>query len=446
MVLAKKKPLASYTETKSRKHSLKTRPLLGSDDVVDKKSLYNEIFDLFELGKNDLNAYQLRLKLANFESLYGDFSDTAIETLHHQYDWKFMTDDYDAEFAALDPQLLDVSNDPYWDKRYHRYLLTTTTHDIQPSYIGRNVRFLVIDKYKKEKYNRNYVLGFIILTSPLVYSMNRNQYFFKDGMPDKMKLVNLLNKYFITGSVIVPTQSFGKFLLGGKLLALLSLSKEAADIWDETYGHKSQAVIFETTSLYADRKENSVSMYDALDKYLKKVGITDSTKVLLHLPKGISQKINKIISTFHQEWYKKNIETVAIANSPKQKIYKKFLTSEFLPYFKEHEPEKYEIIRQRLKNNEWSAHSRKNTYEFIAYPKEQILQLLQEKITMEELEKQPRRVDNSIAAVVSFWRNKAAKRLEKKRDEIREALANNTWAEFYTRKEMKHGPRWQIIR
>jgi uncharacterized protein YoxC len=55
-------------------------------------------------------------------------------------------------------------------------------------------------------------------------------------------------------------------------------------------------------------------------------------------------------------------------------------------------------------------------------------------------------VDNSIAAVVSFWRNKAAKRLEKKRDEISQALSDNTWAEFYTRKEMKHGPRWQIIR
>jgi len=435
----------NYKDISNRKkRPLKTKTLMTSDEAVDKKELYNEMFDLYELGREDMNAYQLRLKLFNFDSMYKDFSDASIIEMHKTYDWCFLTDDYQTEFDNITPQIIDISKDPFWEKKFHRYLLTTTTHDIG-SYIGRVVRLLVIDKWKKEKYGRNYVLGFIILNSPLVYSGNRNDYFFKDFKPDKMQLVNLLNKYFVTGSVIVPTQSFGKFLLGGKLMALLSLSKEVLDIWDNTYGNKSNAIIFETTSLYADYKENSVSMYDGLS-YLKKIGVTDSTKVLLHLPKGISQKINKIVSTFYKTWYKDNIETVRVANAPKQKIYKKFMAAEFLPYFKEHEPEKYDLIRSRLKNNEWSAHSRKNSYVFLSYTKEQTIDVLSGKMKVEDLQKLPKRMDNSFDAVVAYWRNKAEKRLDKKKDDIKQSLKDDTWSEFYTRRNMKTGPSFKIVR
>lgn len=439
-----KKP--TYTETMKKKHPLHTKPLVSSDEAVDKAALYNEIFDLFELSRTDLNKYQLRLKLANFDSLYKDFPDSAITDMHQYYDWCFLTDDLKTEFDNIDVGFIDVSKDFFWKEKYHKYLCTVTTHDINPSYIGRVVRLLVIDKWKKEKYNRNYVMGFIILNSPIVYSMNRNQYFFADYKPDKRNLVALLNRHFVTGSVIVPTQSFGKFLLGGKLMALMCVSKEVLDLWDSSYGGQSKILAFETTSLYADMKENSVSMYDGLEKFLKKIGITDSTKVLLHLPKGISQKINKIVSTFHTAWYKKTIETVSVANSPKQKIYKKFIQDEFLPYFKNNEPEKYELIRQRLKNNEWSAHSRKNSYAFLPYTKEQTIAVLSGKMTMEELAKLPQRVDNSMSAVLDFWRKKAAKRLEKKTEEIKQAMSAGTWGEFYTREEMKHGPAWKIVR
>lgn len=436
----------TYTAMVNKKrHTFRTKPLLTSNDAIDKKTLYNQMFDLYELGRSDMNAYQLRLKLFNFNSMYSDFNDAAIEQMHRHYDWCFLTDDYKTEFDNIQPEVIDVSKDPFWEKKYHRYLLTTTTHDIG-SYIGRVVRLLVIDKWKKEKYGRNYVLGFIILNSPLVYSSNRNQYFFETYKPDKMTLVSLLNSYFVCGSVIVPTQSFGKFLLGGKLMALMCVSKEVLDIWDAAYGDKSKALIFETTSLYADYKVNAVSQYDGLDKYLKKIGVTDSTKVLLHLPKGISQKINKIVSTFYQEWYAKNIETVAVANAPKQKIYKKFIQDEFLPYFKENDPEKYDLIRSRLKNNEWSAHSRKNSYAFLPYTKEQTIDVLSGKIKVEDLKKLPQRVDNALAATVAFWRAKAANRLEKKRDEIKQALENDTWGEYYTRVQMRNGPSFKIVR
>jgi len=428
-----------------KKKAVRTSPLLTSNQAIDKKKLYNELFDLFELASKDLNKYQLGLKLANFESLYKDFSDTAIEEMHRHYDWTFITDNYEEEFKNIIPEIIDVSQNDFWKPRFHRYLLTTTTHDVG-SYIGRVVRLMVIDKWKKEKYGRNYVLGFIILNSPLVFSGNRNQYFFQGFKPDKATTVALLNNYFTCGSIIVPTQSFGKFLLGGKLMALIALSKEVRNIWDAAYGGKSKTIVFETTSLYADYKENSVSMYDGLDKFMKKIGVTDSTQVLLQVPKGISQEINKVVSVFHQKWYHHNIDRVTTPNAPKQKIYKKFIQAEFLPYFKEHDTEKYIAIRSRLKNKEWSQHSRKNSYAFLAYTKEQTIDVLSGKMKIEDLLKFPERTDSSMKAVIDFWRNKAYKRLEKKQDEIKQSLIDGTWNEFYDRQSMRHGPSFKIVR
>ena len=78
----------TYTEIQNKKkYGIKTKPLLSSDEAIDKKTLYNEIFDLFELGMKDLNAYQLRLKLASFDTLYKDFNDVAISRMHKEYDW-----------------------------------------------------------------------------------------------------------------------------------------------------------------------------------------------------------------------------------------------------------------------------------------------------------------------------------------------------------------------
>ena len=428
-----------------KKRAIRTTPLLTSDQAIDKKQLYNQLFDLFELAAQDLGKYQMRLKLANFDSLYKDFSDTAIANMHKEYDWCFLTLDLENEFKNITPEIIDVSKDKFWSKEFHKYLLTTTSHDVG-CYIGRVVRLLVIDKYKKDHFGKNYVLGFIILNSPLVYSGNRNQYFFNDFKPSKSELTKLLNNYFVNAVIIVPTQSFGRFLLGGKLLALIALSKKVADIWDSAYGGKSHTLVFETTSLYASLKPNAISQYDGLDKYLKKIGITDSSRVFLQLPKGISQEMNKIVSVFHREWYAHNIETETTPNAPKQKIYKKFIQDEFLPYFKKHDPEKYIVIRNRLKNKAWSAHSRKNTYAFLPYTKEQTISVFLEKIKIENLLKTPQRVDNSLSTIVEFWRNKATKRLEKKKEEIKQALAKDSWLEYYTRNEMCHGPKFKIIR
>jgi len=149
---------------------------------------------------------------------------------------------------------------------------------------------------------------------------------------------------------------------------------------------------------------------------------------------------------YHQKWYHHNIDRVTTPNAPKQKIYKKFIQDEFLPYFKEHDPEKYIAIRSRLKNKEWSQHSRKNSYAFLAYTKEQTIDVLSGKMKIEDLLKFPERTDSSMKAVIDFWRNKAYKRLEKKQDEIKQSLIDGTWNEFYDRQSMRHGPSFKIVR
>ena len=99
-----------------KKRAIRTTPLLTSDQAIDKKQLYNQLFDLFELAAQDLGKYQMRLKLANFDSLYKDFSDTAIANMHKEYDWCFLTLDLENEFKNITPEIIDVSKDKFWSK------------------------------------------------------------------------------------------------------------------------------------------------------------------------------------------------------------------------------------------------------------------------------------------------------------------------------------------
>ena len=81
-----------------------------------------------------------------------------------------------------------------------------------------------------------------------------------------------INKKFVMGFNIVPTQPFGFNYLGGKLLALLASSNLLKRQFDEKYGTDIQ--YFETTSLYGTTK--GVSMYDGLKPFIRHIGDTES--------------------------------------------------------------------------------------------------------------------------------------------------------------------------
>ena len=124
--------------------------------------------------------------------------------------------------------------------------------------VGRQLYFLVVDK------NTKTYLGIICISSGLfdVKSLHDEIGWDRKRVQQaNSKLRNVAN-----GQTIVATRFFGELLRGGKLLALLCLSKEVADAWEERYGDKLVSV--HTTSLYGDVDG---TQYDGLEPFLKKL-------------------------------------------------------------------------------------------------------------------------------------------------------------------------------
>jgi hypothetical protein len=129
--------------------------------------------------------------------------------------------------------------------------------------VGRQFRYLVRDRDTK-KY-----LGIICISSDMIDTSQRNQ---RIGLPKNFRNLNILGLGFnstANGQTIVPTQPFGKYFLGGKLLSLLCLSKEVCSQWKKLYG--DTLVGFTTTSLYGN-KDNRQTQYDNLVPYWDNCG------------------------------------------------------------------------------------------------------------------------------------------------------------------------------
>lgn len=148
----------------------------------------------------------------------------------------------------------------------------------------RTLRFLVRDKVSR-KY-----LGVICISSDFMDLAGREKtigWDKKEFQRPTGKLYRKLN-HIAQGQAIVPTQPFGSAFNGVKLLALLCLSKEVADKWEEMYGQKLVAVT--TTALWGNAK--AFSSYDGLEPYWIRLDDTSGktpmkfTDETYHLMKG----------------------------------------------------------------------------------------------------------------------------------------------------------------
>ena len=152
------------------------------------------------------------------------------------------------------------------------------------SNIGRNLNFLVRDKVT-QKY-----LGVICMSSDFLDLTPRDEYI---GWEREAKTQRMINHTCI-GSTIVPIQPLGYNLVGGKLLALLCLSRTVEDTWEHQY--KDKLVGVTTTSLYGKTKQIPLSQYDRL-KHWKKMGWTAGS---------VSYEPTKPTRMMIQNWLKKN--------------------------------------------------------------------------------------------------------------------------------------------
>lgn len=165
------------------------------------------------------------------------------------------TDDY----KDLSPKIL-LCNDNQKLTTTWNILRTFTSTQINNSNIGRNLYFIIIDE-KTEKY-----IGIINISSDFMDLTPRDNYI---GWSREIKTGKRMINHTAIGSTIIPMQPLGYNYLGGKLMALLTLSDFVENSWNDRYSTDempSKLVGMTTTSLYS-----SFSQYNNL-KYWNKRG------------------------------------------------------------------------------------------------------------------------------------------------------------------------------
>ena len=288
------------------------------------------------------------------------------------------------EYLNLEPELLWTDGDEVksitgskmpaiWNGM--RTFLSTMKNN---SNIGRNLNFLIRDK-KTEK-----LLGVTCMSSDFLDLTPRDEYI---GWEREAKTQRMINHTCI-GSTIVPIQPLGYNLVGGKLLALLCLSRTVEDTWEHQYHDKLVGVT--TTSLYGKTKEIPLSQYDRL-KYWKKMGWTAGS---------VSYEPLKPTRYMIQNWLKKNHT---------YKYFEWYVAKKDTgqPHKRDHRNRSHTFTYNQLgidKKLIKSEHARgiyfgelfDNTREF-----------LREEINPLQLD---RKFDNSVEALTDIWKNKYAKK------------------------------------
>ena len=288
------------------------------------------------------------------------------------------------EYLELEPELIwtdgaeiqshtNAKGSEIWNAL--RTFLSTMKNN---SNIGRNLNFLIRDKVTG-KY-----LGVTCMSSDFLDLTPRDSYI---GWEREAKTQRMINHTCI-GSTIVPIQPLGYNLVGGKLLALLCLSKTIEDTWE--YQYKDKLVGVTTTSLYGKTKEIPLSQYDRL-KYWKKMGWTAGS---------VSYEPTKPTRMMIQNWLKKNHT---------YKYFEWYVAKKDTgqPHKRDHRNRSHTFTYNQLgidKKLIKSDHARgiyfgelfNNTKEF-----------LREEINPLQLD---RKFDNSVEALTDVWKNKYAKK------------------------------------
>jgi hypothetical protein len=245
------------------------------------------------------------------------------------------------------------------------------------SNIGRNLRFIVKDGVTG-KY-----LGVIGCSSDFMDLTPRDSYIgWSRDVKTKQKMIN----HTAIGSSIVPTQPLGFSYVGGKLLALLTISDVTENAWNERY--KNVLVGYTTTSLYG-----SFSQYNGL-KYWNKRGHSAGS-IKFEPSKKVVLKLRNWLRVNHPrrywEWYEAK-------------------NDQGLPYKRDHKQRSMSFVFRQLKIDKklYETNHQRGIYFCTLYNNTN--EFLRKEITEDKL---VRRFDNSVESLTELWKTKyASKRLK----------------------------------
>lgn len=198
-----------------------------------------------------------------------------------------------SDYLKLVPKL-ELCNDNANKNRDWNILRTFTHTQINNSNIGRNLFFIVYDEIT------NKVIGLINVSSDFMDLTPRDKYI---GWTREQKTSKRMINHTAIGSTILPMQPLGYNYLGGKLIALLTISDYVEQKWNEKYDTKnmpSKLVGMTTTSLYS-----SFSQYNNLMYWNKRGHTAGSIKFEVH--KNTLDKIKLFLQREYPlqywEWY-----------------------------------------------------------------------------------------------------------------------------------------------
>ena len=197
------------------------------------------------------------------------------------------------DFRKLKPNLIKCNENAELNNLWNT-LRTFCSTQINNTYIGRNLYFMVVDEVTG-KY-----LGILNSSSDFLDLTPRDNYI---GWSREVKTQGRMINHTSIGSSIIPTQPLGYNYVGGKLIALMTISDAVENAWNETYDTPempSKLVGMTTTSLYS-----SYSQYQNL-KYWTKRGHS-SGSIKFEPSKDTLKKIQQYLMTHHDrkywEWY-----------------------------------------------------------------------------------------------------------------------------------------------
>lgn len=221
---------------------------ISYNDAVQIADYFEDYYEHIE----NIEDYLRRIKLERIQHLINPLPGMGMgDELFSEYDMEPKDMDFEVRVA---------------DKRFDDLLEITTSHAVEKSSPGRQLRLFVFEK------NTNKIAGFLRVGSLVINCKPRNEYLGKPVASQNKDAMFRFNHHMLCGQVIVPVQPFGYNALAGKLMALTATSNEVKEIYDDKF--KTDICFFETTSLYGSTK--GASMYDGLKPWMRYKGNTES--------------------------------------------------------------------------------------------------------------------------------------------------------------------------
>jgi hypothetical protein len=218
------------------------------------------------------------------------------------------------------------------------------------------------------------------------------------GWSREIKTANAMINHTAIGSTICPVQPLGYSFLGGKLLALLTLSKESEYRWEEVYNCKLAGIT--TTSLYGSYSQYTNLKYWIHSTGKKKNKVTFKTRGSIRFePEKSSVQMARTWLRYHYplrffEWYAALKETG-------------------LPLKRDHKQRSLTFIYKKLGIPDILTEAKHERGVFFCPLFNNSKEFLRMEITADQLTEETRRFDNSIEALTQVWKDQyASKRVK----------------------------------